>query len=115
MGSKRLHLFLFSLTIILLSSIPGHSLDGKLGLGYDKIIHFVEYSILGFFCHRSGFRIYNSSYYFTLIFGFSFSIFDEFWQSFVPGRNSSILDVIADLLGICFISFIHKFTLPFKK
>ena len=29
-----------------------------------------------------------------------FAVFDEIWQSFVPGRFSSALNVIADGIGI---------------
>tara|TARA_A100001011_G_C14076241_1_gene742487 strand:+ start:359 stop:706 length:348 start_codon:yes stop_codon:yes gene_type:complete len=108
MNSRRLHLFLFSLIIILISSIPGNSFSGKFNFGYDKIIHFIEYSFLGYFCLKSKIKLFKSSYFFTMIFGMFFGIFDEFWQSFIPGRNSSIYDVIADFSGICFISFLFK-------
>ncbi len=108
MNSRRLHLFLFSLFIILISSIPGDSVPGKLNFGFDKVIHFIEYSFLGFICLRTKLKLFKSTYLFTLIFGLTFGIFDELWQSFIPGRDSSIYDVIADFLGICFISFSFK-------
>ena len=107
-NNRTLHLFLFSSMIILISSIPGNSLSGKFNFGYDKIFHFIEYSLLGFFCFRTKLKLFKSSYLFAITYGLSFGIFDEFWQSLVPGRNSSIYDVIADFSGICFMSILFK-------
>jgi len=33
-----------------------------------------------------------------------FAIFDEFWQSFVPGRFPSVFDVIADIIGFSLVA-----------
>lgn len=42
----------------------------------------------------------NKSYVYTFIISFTFAISDEIHQSFVPGRNSDIYDLVADTLGI---------------
>ena len=33
-----------------------------------------------------------------------FACLDEIWQSFIPGRLPSILDVIADIIGFIIVS-----------
>lgn len=115
MYNRKLHLFLYSFIILSVSSIPGNSLNMKFNLGYDKIIHFIEYSLLGVFCLRSKIKFYKSSYLFTFIFGLIFGIIDEFWQSFIPGRHSSIFDIAADLSGICFILILFKYFPELEK
>ncbi|MBC8215335.1 MAG: VanZ family protein [Candidatus Marinimicrobia bacterium] len=94
-------LFILYMGIILgLSSIPGNSFPGFKILTYDKVIHFFEYFVFGFLAMKS-FRSLTLRRVTTIIlFGLAFSIFDEIWQSFVPGRSPSPYDAIADLLGI---------------
>lgn len=70
----------------------------------DYVAHFLEYSGLGFLsarvlahsrpdCQKS--YIYISAVLFSMLYALS----DEFHQSFVPGRTSSLSDLIADTLG----------------
>ncbi len=67
----------------------------------DKFIHACIYSPLAFLLYlslsKSGIRKYLFAGAFLLagIYG----ITDEFHQSFVPGRNASIGDAVADLTG----------------
>ena len=46
------------------------------------------------------------------MFGIIFGCMDEIWQSFIPGRNPSYYDVIADgigvILGVTTIRMIKK-------
>ena len=46
------------------------------------------------------------------MFGILFGCIDEIWQSFIPGRNPSYYDVIADgigvILGVITIRMIKK-------
>ena len=72
--------------------------------GFDKAVHFIEYGILGFLLARSilGFQSSLSS---KLLVGLAvvlatvYGISDEVHQAFVPGRNASHWDVVADGLG----------------
>ena len=84
--------------IITLSSLPG-SVVPKLGITYsDKVVHCIEYSALGFlFCAALG-----AKRYFAILVGVlagCLGFLDEAYQQFTPGRDSSPLDAIADVVG----------------
>jgi len=86
--------------IFYLSSL---TFTGSYPLPGDKTIHFVEYSVLGFFVaallkHYFQLRIVFIILFATLLGGF-YGVSDEFHQSFVPGRESSVLDALADVAG----------------
>ncbi len=64
--------------------------------GCDKIAHFVEYFILGWalrFWSRTGRPRFLAG-------GIAFAAFDEFHQKYVPGREMSLWDFVADAAGI---------------
>ena len=73
-------------------------------LGVDKVVHFVEYGVLGFLLAR---LIANTKSSFPRVFllclvvilATLYGISDELHQAFVPGRNASPWDVAADGLG----------------
>ncbi len=87
----------------------------------DKAIHFVEYgvlSVLVFFSLRKSVPGYNVKTVAVLAIAFSglYGISDEIHQSFVPGRNSSAGDVMADFIGAAIFQSIHilKLKLSFR-
>lgn len=88
-----------------LSSIPVISDEGlSLPEGFDKVVHFAEYAILAVLFYR-GLRYNNSRkwWYVTIsvvLVGVSVAALDEMYQSFIPGRDSSIFDLLADSVGI---------------
>lgn len=91
-----------SISILAVSSIPGESFPDIELYTLDKVFHFIEYSILGFFsvkCVRKATRIWILL---ILIYGILFAGLDEYWQSFIPGRLSSQFDMLADISGIIF-------------
>ena len=69
----------------------------------DKLLHLSAYAVLGFFAlgtqqtGASGYRVrdYWKIAALTALYG----VLDEFHQSFVPGRNADVLDVLADASG----------------
>lgn len=70
--------------------------------GIDKLIHIIEYGILGILWFRTIGAIIGNlqmaaaiAFIITFIYGIS----DEIHQYFVPDRNSSIYDAIVDGLG----------------
>lgn len=91
----RLLTCLFMVAILLASSIPGKSLPKVVILSPDKLLHIAEYGILGFLVFMS----VKKMSYVLLLGAIIFAGFDEFWQSFIPGRFPSIFDVIADMIG----------------
>ena len=69
----------------------------------DKLVHLVEYSILGFLFSRAlkgttlltNKNILVSCTIFCILFGLS----DELHQMFVPGRDATLGDALADSIG----------------
>jgi VanZ family protein len=99
--------------IFYLSGIPNLKTGFEFDLILRKIFHVVEYLILTFLLYRAftgSFNI-NISRLFIYSAGFSliYAIFDELHQSFVPGRNCSIHDVLIDSVGILIFYAINIF------
>ncbi len=86
--------------IFFLSSRNDIDIPGLM-IGFDKVLHTSAYMVLAFLSYisisKSGIKkyIFITAFLFTSIYG----ITDEFHQSFVPGRDSSIGDLIADFSG----------------
>jgi VanZ family protein len=105
-------LILYLIVIFVLSSLNFKTTNH--GLIYkDKIIHFVEYFILGilfirYFIFSKNIK-FKRSMIFTLLFGSLYAVSDEIHQGFVGFfstgifggvRDPDILDVFADIVGI---------------
>jgi len=93
---------LYYLLIFILSSqsfdihLPGH--------GFDKLAHFVEFSLLGFLLSLGFFNAFSfpCAVKSVLVFltGLPLGILDELHQLFVPRRTGALGDVMADAAGI---------------
>jgi VanZ family protein len=94
----------WAVTIFVLSSLPQVS---RVPLPYhlDKLVHAVVYGILAWTAQRAFFHQSwwpaGRTWSIALAIGFTtlYGLTDEFHQSFVPGRVSSVLDLGADVLG----------------
>ena len=68
----------------------------------DKIVHVIEYGILGFLI-AYGLDLNKSNFKKTALLAVTLSILagisDEFHQYFVPGRSCDAYDALADLIG----------------
>tara|TARA_B110000444_G_C18627206_1_gene495080 strand:+ start:344 stop:685 length:342 start_codon:yes stop_codon:yes gene_type:complete len=102
MNKQSIYLVLYMLAMILISSIPGNSIPNQISIVPDKVIHFIEYSIFGYLSTFLLYKKYNYSIFKIIIFGISFSLFDEAYQNITPFRDSSLFDVIADIFGFIF-------------
>ena len=115
MKNEKIHLFLYSILIIIGSSISSTSIPDKILLTPDKLLHFFEYLFFGIFC----FRVVNNRFSYPIIcvsfLSFLFGIVDESWQSLIPGRDPSFFDLIADVIGGVVGSFIAFYFLTRKK
>ena len=81
----------------------------------DKLEHFVEYFILGiilFLNYKSRIKINKIISMFIL---FSWPILDEFHQSFVPMRDASIFDAMADYVGMIVAILLFHFLFNLVK
>jgi VanZ family protein len=86
------------------------SLDQRIVATYswgirDFILHGIEYNLLGVTFIWAVFRDKHSielraSYRLAVSLGVAIAIADEFYQSFVPSRFSTIEDVVADSFGV---------------
>ncbi len=86
---------LYMAAIFALSSLPGSA--AGIPPPWDKLAHFLEYAVLGFLLGR-GTGQFDLALAIAALYGLS----DELHQAFVPGREASILDWLADALGAAF-------------
>ena len=93
-------IILFFLTIILGSSIPGKSIPSSYMFSKDKLLHIIEYFVLGFLLFNCLMSKTQFPGLLCLTLGVVFAIMDEIYQSTVIGRFSSSFDVIADFIGL---------------
>ncbi len=95
----------WALLIFISSSIPAEKLPDVGKSGFDKVAHFVLYFILAAAIHWSirhqrvfpRARRYELVY--TVLLTTLYGLTDEIHQAFVPNRNTSVYDLIADLGG----------------
>jgi len=101
---------ILALLIFILSSIPRLTVP-DIGFSLtDKLCHFLEFGIFGFFLQRSFSSInmkVNYKFIIVFILGSLYGVFDEFHQSFIPGRTASFADILADSLGIVFAQIFY--------
>ena len=91
---------IFIFTIILGSSIPSASIPNSYIFSSDKLLHIIEYFILGFFLFNSLIKKTEYPGFLCFLLGGFFAIVDEIYQSTVFGRVPSSFDVIADFIGL---------------
>lgn len=98
-------LVLWIVIIFGLSSVPDISGKGiSFPAGTDKVVHFLEYAVLALLLYRGA--AYGktkpgiSRGVISLFVAAGIALMDEYYQSFIPGRDASFLDLMADLLGI---------------
>ncbi len=81
------------------SSVPGSAQPA--GPAYsDKTVHFAEFFVFGFLVFKATAPSNRRSILFSLLFALSYALLDEVHQSFVPLREASIFDFMADAAGI---------------
>ena len=102
---------IYALAIFLLSSIPGMNMPEYGFLVADKLLHFLEYALFAILIFRSFSQLFHNqkSHYVIIISSFFlilFALFDEYYQKYIPGRQSDVADVILDVLGASLILFL---------
>lgn len=105
---------LWAAAIFVSSSIPSTKLPKVAIWNADKIAHFGVYFVLAFLIHRllqsqTRFpRLHLHPYIFTLVCTTLYGLSDEIHQLFVPGRNTSIEDLMADAAGAALFCLLHQ-------
>ncbi len=90
---------LYMLLIFYLSSLQ-RPIKYELVPGMDKILHLFECAILGCLLAVALKKSQMSAYFvIAWVIGSFYGVTDEIHQSFVPGRDASFVDIIADCLG----------------
>lgn len=115
MNVNKEKLFLVSLILVfigiaILSLLPPKSIE-KIG-EHDKIKHFIAYAVLSL---NVGLVVKKlKTYLFCLPLLIGYGILLEYCQGFVPGREPSWLDALANSIGIS-IGFILYLSISLKK
>jgi VanZ family protein len=99
--------------IFLASSIPGNVLSKLIILSWDKVFHVAEFAVLVIAIAWSISRVRTSKWspvilIIAFVIAAVYAPVDEWHQSWVPGRDVSILDMAADWTG-CAIGSIASF------
>ena len=111
---NKLFLVLFIILIIaitLLSLLPPKS-DFELGKS-DKLNHFLAYAILSLNFGFISTKI--RSYFIGIPFLITYGLLIEFFQGFVPGRDPSFYDALANFVGVFSGFFIFRLFSRIKK
>lgn len=81
------------------ASIPGDRLS--IANGMDYLIHIIEFLVLGFLITWVVFLRYEGFYpYPVLCFGTALGVITEIYQYAIPFRTPSVMDVMADVIGV---------------
>ena len=100
---RWLVVFAYVALIFTLSSQPGLRVPGEFELR-DKLAHTLEYGGLGMLVYRAVRDTWPSTpaarrMFFAVLAIAAVGALDETFQSFIPGRDSSVYDWIADAFG----------------
>ena len=98
-----LPVYLYALAIFLSSHQSRLSIPIKI-IGIDKILHFVAYGLFTGLIYRACRKsqkavISQKAYLISLICSILYGFSDEFHQFYIPGRQTSAWDFMADALG----------------
>lgn len=87
--------------ILCLSSIPqARFAPFALPAWTSVIAHFVEYGVLGATLRWALPRSIRRPVLTTVLVGLALGVLDELWQSAVPGRHPSVVDLAVDLVAL---------------
>lgn len=96
-------LVVWLLVIFGLSSIPNNFQESDSPIPADKIAHGIEFAVLGFIVAGVATRRVGAGSVVAaaaaLLFSTAYGITDELHQEFVPGRDVSRTDLLADIIG----------------
>lgn len=103
----QLPVIAWAIVIFISSSIPSEDIPKIDVPSFDKLVHFGIFFVFAALTHRAikHQRVFpfisHHDIVFTIAFTTLYGFLDELHQVFVPGRNPSTLDLMADALGAC--------------
>jgi len=77
-------------------------------VGFDKVLHWMEYTLFGYLLVRAtavlppSSRIFRHGAMMAVAVGVLYAVSDEWHQSFVQGRDASLGDLLFDTLGVVY-------------
>lgn len=80
----------------------------------DKVMHIAEYAPFGWLTVKAFMPATAIGFTASLVFSMAYAATDEIHQAFVPGREASLMDWIADDVGISVSFFIYYYK-SFKR
>lgn len=99
-----LPLIIWVIIMMILSSIPGSGIPTPSVVPIDKIAHFTEYlvfaTLLGRYLYFKKNRTVIATLLIVFIISVIYSILDELHQLYIPYRDCSYQDLIADIFGV---------------
>ncbi|MGW8169153.1 MAG: VanZ family protein [Sulfurovaceae bacterium] len=96
----RIYQILFFIALLVIEFLATATVGVEsMTLGWDKLNHLFAFMVL-YILLSLAFRDLNMAYKVLLLFAFGMQI--EIAQSFLPPREFSIFDVVADVVGIMF-------------
>ena len=109
-------MFGWAAVILVMTSWPGSGVDHKLVDGTDKVAHFSVYFVLGLLTWRALLPP-RAPKVVLIALGciYVFGMLDEIHQAWVPFRDSSVFDWLADVLGSSVGFFLAKYILPLVR
>ncbi|MEE9166964.1 MAG: VanZ family protein [Candidatus Neomarinimicrobiota bacterium] len=96
----RLLVLGYCIMILSASSIPIENITNLKLTGWDKLLHVLEYSILGWLLLHALLGGQWTVFSMAIAGGMLFGAFDETWQKFLVYRSASFLDWAADSAGV---------------
>lgn len=104
---------LYSCLIFYLSNQPRLPMPDLGILGWDKLIHFAAYFLYGILMQMAVIAVavkktQKNQIFIVILLCSLYAFSDEYHQSFVPGRDADIYDVLADLLGALTSLLLYK-------
>tara|TARA_A100000164_G_C21264133_1_gene477141 strand:- start:28 stop:372 length:345 start_codon:yes stop_codon:yes gene_type:complete len=99
MNMPKTILFGYMFLILIVSLIPGKSLNSIETLSQIKIFHFIEYSILGVLGFKVFSKVKNSAFL-VIFFKTSFCCLNELIQILIPLITPSLYDSSVNLFGV---------------
>jgi predicted adenine nucleotide alpha hydrolase (AANH) superfamily ATPase len=107
--TKIIFLLFWTFFVFFLIATPLPEYNGTIEKIYDKIAHLFMFGIFSFFValllHEkvfSGMKVFSWSF----LLASAYSVFCEFVQAYVPGRDVSELDLMAGVIGAFIFSFL---------
>ncbi len=98
--------------IFILSSIPGHAYEPfAISSIIANLLHIPLFGLLAFLWIKAfdNKKVYiNKAIIYTIIITIVYAAFDEFHQSFVPGREMSLGDFAMDTLGCIAAIYLYR-------